>query len=179
MNSDPDRYGPPTEDFSDSVADRLSEAPTDERVHRVALGLTEPTGVSEVAERADCSPNAARRHLARLADIGVLERVTSDPDTFERNESYFEWRRLNRLASLPEGERDRRLRELLSEDAAYRDRYDAERPSAVDPLSIAADDDHGDAEQVWLDCRNWEAIREEISDLRRVRRSDSIVDEAV
>ena len=169
--------GPPDADFSEGLAERLRNAPADERVYRVALGLTEPTRVSEVAQRADCSKNAARRHLERLAEIGVLRRVLENPAAFERNESYFEWRRLDRLAELSDAEYEDRLGDLLSEDEAYRETYGVECPDDLDPLEYTS---HGDAERVRLDLTNWAAIRREIRDLRRVHRGDgSAIDEGV
>lgn len=161
-----DEHRPPESDFTTELAERLRTAPTDERVYRIALELYDPTQVSEVATRADCSKNAARRHLRRLTDIGLLTRVTDNPATFERNESYFEWRRLNRLAELDADEYNSRLEELLSEETAYRDRFDAAKPAEVDPL------EYDDPEQIWLELNNWAAIRTEIRDLRRSRRDE-------
>ena len=175
MNTSDNERGPPPSDFSEGLDERLEDAPADERVYRTALELYTPTRVVEVAERANCSKNAARRHLRRLADIGVLTRVTDNPETFERNESYFEWRRLNRLSELDDDEYRDRLGELLSEDEAYRETYGVETPDEIDPLEYG---EYGAAEKVWLDLNNWAAIRKEIRDLRRSRR-DSPVDEGV
>lgn len=170
MDSDDRERTPPDADFASEFAGRIENAPADERVYRVALGLTGPTRVAEVASRADCSKNAARRHLKRLADIGVLTHVTDQPDTFARNESYFEWRRLDRLNELSDEEYTERLGELLAEDESYREEYDVDAPDAFDPLEYK---EHGDAEQVWLDLTNWRAIRQEIRDLRRVKHEDA------
>ncbi|WP_152040825.1 DUF7342 family protein [Salinigranum salinum] len=175
MNASDDERGPPSSDFSKDLVERLDNAPADERVYRTALELYTPTRVVEVAERADCSKNSARRHLRRLADIGVLTRMTENPETFERNESYFEWRRLNRLSELDDDEYRDRLGELLSEDEAYRETYGVETPDEIDPLEYGG---YGDAENVWLDLNNWAAIRREIRDLRRSR-EDTSVDEGV
>ncbi|WP_227380914.1 helix-turn-helix domain-containing protein [Haladaptatus halobius] len=173
--SDTNKRGPPQTDFATDLADRLENAPADERVYRIALELTDPTRVAEVADRADCSANAARRHLKRLADIGLLTRVTKNPATYKRNEAYFEWRRLNRLAELSEQEYKSRLGDLLAENEDYKQTYDVESPDDIDPLEYA---EYGDPEQVWLDITNWEAVRQEIHDLRRVNR-DSATDEGV
>ncbi|WP_254863268.1 DUF7342 family protein [Halovivax gelatinilyticus] len=163
MNAPTDEGGPPETDFSSDLSTRLADAPTDERVYRVALELVEPTRVSAIAERADCSKNAARRHLDRLVEIGVLTRVIPDPAAYRRNESYFEWRRLDRLANLPKEEFAGRLDDLLSEEAAYREEYDGVDPGEIDPL------EYDDPENIWQDLNNWEAIRAEIRDLRRAR----------
>jgi predicted transcriptional regulator len=151
--------GPLTSGFSEGLTERLQDAPADECVYRIALEHQEPTRVADVADRADCSKNTVRRHLRRPADIGLLTRVTEDPETFERNEWYFEWRRLNRLSQHSDEEYTEQLRALLAEHEMYRDEYGAEKPGDVDPLKYG---DYGDAEQVWLDLNNWEAIRTEI-----------------
>lgn len=167
MSDTHEERGPPKSDFSDGLSERLRDSPADERVYRVSLELTEPTSVADVAKRADCSKNAARRHLKRLADIGVLTRVTKNPETFERNASYFEWRRINRLAELGEREYKERLGELLAENETYRKKYDVDDPDEIDPLTYG---EYGDVEQVWLDITNWRAIRREVRDLRRAHR---------
>ncbi|MFH5801644.1 helix-turn-helix domain-containing protein [Haladaptatus sp. CMAA 1911] len=173
--SDSNERGPPETDFATEFADRLEDAPADEQVYRIALELSDPTRVTEIADRADCSANAARRHLKRLAEIGLLTRVTENPATFKRNEAYFEWRRLNRLAELSEQEYKSRLGALLAENETYKETYDVENPDDIDPLDYS---EYGDPEQVWLDITNWEAVRQEIHDLRRVNR-DSTVGEGV
>lgn len=171
MTANDDTHTPPESDFSEDLADRLRTAPTDERVYRTALELYEPTTVSDIAARADCSKNAARRHLKRLADIGLLTRVMENPESFTRNESYFEWRRLNRLSELSESEYKTRVGELLAENQEYQETYAVDKPSDIDPLDY---DEYGDPEQVWLDLNNWEAIQTEIQDLRQARQDETV-----
>jgi len=171
MGAHDDEHSPPESDFSEGLAERVENIPTDERVYQTALELYEPTQVSEVAERADCSKNAARRHLKRLAEIGLLSRVMENPESFERNESYFEWRRFNRLSELSDSEYKNRVGELLSENESYQERYDAEKPGEIDPLEYT---EYGDSEQVWLDMTNWEAIQTEIQELRRARQDERV-----
>ncbi|AUV82540.1 transcriptional regulator [Salinigranum rubrum] len=175
MTTSNDEHGPPPADFSEDFGEQLRDAPADERVYRVALELTTPTRVAAVADRADCSKNAARRHLRRLADIGVLNQVMANPEAFERNESYFEWRRLDRLSRLDEDEYRDRLGELLSADETYKEKYGVEKPSDIDALEYS---EFGDPEQVWLDLNNWTAIRREVRELRRSRQ-DEPLDEGV
>ncbi|WP_458189471.1 DUF7342 family protein [Haladaptatus sp. NG-WS-4] len=175
MNTEDDEHGPPESDFSEGLVDRLQNAPADERVYRIALELTDPTRVADVAERADCSKNAARRHLKRLVEIGLLTQVTENPATFNRNEAYFEWRRLNRLSELSEQEYKERLGNLLAENEEYKETYDVSKPDDIDPLEYA---EFGDPEQVWLDLDNWNAVREEIRYLRRANQ-DNATDEGV
>ncbi|SFR34376.1 DUF7342 family protein [Halorubrum sodomense] len=152
-----------TEGFSTD----LDGEPADERVYRVALQLYDPAGVSDIAERASCAPDTARRHLKRLADIGVVERVSESPLTFARNESYFEWRLRNRLEALSRDELHDRLAELTDREAAFRERFDAESPTDVDALDHA---EYDDVETVWLALSEWHTVRERIDWLEAVRR---------
>ena len=157
----------------------LESEPADERVYRVALQLYDTAGVPAIAERASCAPDTARRHLERLADIGVVEPVSESPLTYVRNESYFEWRRRNRLADLSPDELHDALAELTDREAAFRERFDAESPAAVDAFDHA---DYDDLEDVWLALSEWYTLRERIDRLEAVRRdrgSDSSLEENV
>jgi predicted ArsR family transcriptional regulator len=162
--------------LAEGFGEALESEPADERVYRVVLQLYEPTGVSAVAERASCAPDTARRHLKRLADIGVVDLVSESPLTYVRNESYFEWRRRNRLADLSRDELHETLTELTDRESAFRERFDAASPTAVDAFDHA---DYDDLEDVWLALSEWHTLRERIDRLeavRRERRSDSSVE---
>ena len=169
--------GPAREfDLTEGFSTDLESEPADERVYRVALQLYDPAGVSAIAERASCAPDTARRHLKRLADIGVVEPVSESPLTYVRNESYFEWRRRNRLKDLSGDELHETLTELTDRESAFRERFDAGSPAAVDAFDHA---DYDDLEDVWLALSEWHTLRARIDRLeavRRERRSDSSVE---
>lgn len=172
-NDDKNGKGHPTVTLTDEFASELESKPADERVYRVALQLYEPTRVSAVAKRADCSTDTARRHLKRLADIGVVERTSDSPNTFSRNESYFEWRKRDRLARLPDAELTDRLGALTAREREFRETYDTDDPDAVDALDHT---DYDGIEDVWLDLSEWHTVRRRIRRLeavRKRRRSDS------
>ena len=152
--------------LADEFGDELDAKPADDRVYRVALQLTEPARVATVADRADCATDTARRHLRRLVDIGVLNRRTESPDTYVRNESYFEWRKRNRLAELSGSALTERLERLTQREAEFREQYGADSPTDVDALEHA---DHADIESVWLDLSEWQTVRERIERLEAVR----------
>ena len=145
----------------------LESEPADERVYRVSLQLYDPAGVSDIAERASCAPDTARRHLKRLADIGVVEVVSESPLTYARNGSYFEWRRRNRLEGLSRDELRERLADLTDRETAFRERFDAASPTNVDAFEHANYDDLND---VWLALSEWHTVRERIERLEAVRR---------
>ncbi|WP_439331100.1 DUF7342 family protein [Halorubrum ezzemoulense] len=109
-----------------------------------------------MAERASCAPDTPRRHLKRLADIGVVERVSESPLTYVRNESYFEWRLRNRLGDLSRDELHDRLAELTERESAFRERFDVESPTDVDALDHA---EYDDVESVWLALSEWRTVR--------------------
>ena len=162
----------PTPDVAKEFAEAVSDAPADERVYRVALELHEPARVAEVAERADCAPDTARQHLQRFVNLGVLTRVTDEPATYQRNESYFEWRKRQRLADCSMDELRDRLETLTDRERTFRERYGADTPAAVDALAHA---DHDEVEAIRRDLSEWQTVRDRIERVeagRRHRTSD-------
>jgi predicted ArsR family transcriptional regulator len=157
---------PPDPRIVEEWNETLQSASTYDRIYRVALQLYEPTRVTEIKERADCSKNAARTHLKRLSDIGVLTQDTENPDTFSRNQSYFRWRRENRLEQLSEQERHNRIDALSEQDQEFQEKYNAESPTDVDALDHA---ENTDVEAVWMELSEWETVRRRIRELDRVR----------
>lgn len=139
---------------------------TRDRVYAVALQLHEPTRVREVAERAEVSKETARDYLRWFTDLGVLDQVAESPDTFQRNEQYFEWRRVQRLRNRSDEELVDRLEELTRLEREYRDRFGADDPGAVDALDHA---DYDDMESVWRDLQEWRTVRRRIRELERAR----------
>ena len=156
----------PTFDVAAAFEGELADAPTDERVYRVALQLHEPARIADIADRADCTPDTARRHCRRLADIGVLEAVSEQPETYRRNESYFEWRKRDRLAELSTADLRERLADLTDRDATFRETYGVSDPDAVDALEHA---EYDAVEEVWLDVSEWRTVRRRIERLEAVR----------
>ncbi|MGN8218553.1 winged helix-turn-helix domain-containing protein [Halococcus morrhuae DSM 1307] len=59
-----------------------------ERIYETTLTLREPTPVSVVADRAECTPASARRHLRWFAEIGIVEPVgEGQPAQFQRSKA--------------------------------------------------------------------------------------------
>lgn len=70
------------------------------RVYAVVLGLTSPKAYTDIAALADCSPNAAKKHLDRLTEMGIARtNQASRPAAYERNEGYLEWQDASHIAS--------------------------------------------------------------------------------
>ncbi|OVE83668.1 DUF7342 family protein [Natronolimnobius baerhuensis] len=112
------------------------------RVYNVALGVTSPTAYTEIATLADCSPNAAKKHLERLAEMGIVRAdVDSRPAQYERNDGYLEWQDTSRIADeLTTDEIIDRVATLEAERAAYEDQFGTTDPTRVSVF----DDDHDD-----------------------------------
>ena len=139
---------------------------TRNRVYAVSLQLYEPTRVKDVAERAAVSKETAREYLKWFVELGVLKQVSESPDTFERNEQYFEWRRVQRLLARSEEELLDQLEQLTRRERAFRERFETESPEDVDALEHA---DYDDVESVWMDLSEWQTVRRRIRELERAR----------
>jgi predicted ArsR family transcriptional regulator len=161
---------PPEFGITESYEAELADAPADERVYRIALQLHEPARVAAVADRADCASDTARRHCERLAEIGVLKRVSDDPVTYQRNEAYFEWRKRDRLMELSSDQLQERLAELTTREREFRDQYGVDDPDAVVATEHA---DYDDLDAVWADLSEWRTVRQRIERLDAVRRHNA------
>lgn len=136
------------------------DADTFDRVYDVALGTTTPTSYTDIAESADCSANAAKKHLDRLAEMGIVRADTeSQPARYERNDGYLEWQDANRIArELTVDEIIARVQELEAERERYEERFEASDPSAVSIL----DDDHDTIHERMAAVSDWRSIDQEI-----------------
>lgn len=143
---------------------------TRERVYATALQLYEPTRVAVVADRADVSKETAREYLRWFAEIGMLTHDSESPDQFSRNESYFEWRRIQRLQTRSSEELEQELEQLTAAEREYRDRYDADGPGDVDALEHA---DYASLESVWKDLQEWRTVRRRIRELEQARQNQN------
>lgn len=146
---------------------------TRERIEAVVLALGDPTPVAEIADLARCSANAARKHLAHLADLGVVRRVGETGTTrYARNDEYVRWHRANELATEHGAEELlSELERLETEEERFRERYEIPTPSDIDFPDDAAHDVIHDR---WTDAGDWESVRREIAvhkeAIRMVRR---------
>jgi predicted ArsR family transcriptional regulator len=143
-----------------------------ERIYETVLTLREPTPVSAVAERTDCTPESARRHLLWFADIGIVEPVgEGQPAQFQRNPAYFRWKRANEARRAHSSdELATRIETLLERDRDYQEKYDAADPTQVSAFDIAEPDDHGALEAIWTDINDWLTVREDQRVLEHAQR---------
>ena len=140
---------------------------TKQRVYGAVLHAREPMTAAEIADRADCSDESARTHLSFYADLGIVIRHDGRPVRYERNDDYFEWRRVNRLSQDHTVEDlQRRVSEFTDRIEEYRSKYDAESPADVDALAFDADA----VDDVYADLGEWATALEERRLYERARR---------
>lgn len=130
---------------------------TFERVYDVVLGTKNPTSYVEIAESAECSQNAAKKHLDRLVGMGI---VRADRDTrpvrYARNEGYLEWQEANRIAEeLTVEEIISRVERLERERAAFEERFRTSDPAEVDVFEHA---EHDRIHEVLEDVSEWRTV---------------------
>ncbi len=135
---------------------------TFDRVYDVILGVTSPTPYTAIAELADCSPNAAKKHLDRLVEMGIV-RADSDsrPPTYERNEGYLEWQDASQIAAaLSVAEIIDRVANLEERRTAYEERFGTSDPTTV---SVFDASDHDSLHERMTAVQEWQGV---IRDLR-------------
>ena len=148
--------------------DRPFEAEdTKQRVYGAMLHAREPMTAAEIAERADCSEESARTHLSFYSDLGIVIPHEGRPVRYERNDDYFEWRRVNKLArEKTVDELQARVSALTDRIEAYRDEYDADSPADVDVLEF----DVKQIDDVYVELGDWATALEEQRLHERARR---------
>ncbi|NKE38103.1 transcriptional regulator [Natronococcus sp. JC468] len=140
---------------------------TKQRVYGAVLHAREPMTAAEIAKRADCSAESARTHLSFYADLGIVIRHEGRPVRYERNDDYFEWRRVNELAQgNTVDELQARVSELTDQIAEYRDDYDVDSPAEVDVLEFDAER----VDEVYTELGDWATVIEERRLHERARR---------
>lgn len=131
------------------------------RVYNTLLGITEPTTYPDIAEIADCSPNAAKKHLERLAEMGIgrADRQ-SRPARYERNDGYLEWQDASRLANeLTVEEIIDRVRQLENRREDYEQRFETPDPSSI---SVYDHDGHDAIHERMNAISDWQALDHDI-----------------
>jgi len=126
------------------------------RVYDTVLGVTEPTPYTDIAEGADCSPNAAKKHLERLAEMGIVRADRSRPARYERNDGYLEWQDASRIAQeLAVEEIIERVQRLEARRDEFEERFETTDPSSV---SVFERDDHEAIHERMAAVSEWQSI---------------------
>ena len=127
------------------------------RVYDVILGITSPTTYTEIAELADCSSNAAKKHLDRLTEMGIVRADRdSRPPTYERNEGYLEWQDASRIADeLTLEEIIDRVKALEEQRAEYESQFGTTDPADV---SVFDHDNHETIHERMTAVSEWQGV---------------------
>jgi DNA-binding transcriptional ArsR family regulator len=165
-------FGPtPTDKILDEELESWAQThDTRHRIKQVTAGIREPKPASHIAERAQCSPKTARKHLEELVDERIVSK-TDDPQgaRYRRNEEYFAWRRAHQLSvDHSEAELLDQLGELDNREEAYQNRFNAELPANVEfPPENAT---HDEIHELWEALTSWETLRNDIQRYREALR---------
>ncbi|MDL0118507.1 sugar-specific transcriptional regulator TrmB [Halobacterium salinarum] len=151
----------PQDDSGDSRQRWMAESDTFDRVYDVVLGVSTPTPYGEIAERADCSANAAKKHLDRLAEMGVVRKdEQSRPARYERDDGYLEWQEASRIArELSVEEIIDRVADLEAERDAYEQRFETTDPESVTVFEV---DDHEAVHERMDAVSDWQATTRDL-----------------
>lgn len=168
-----ERAEPPDFDALASPAELVSGDRTRDDFFDAVLGLDSPATAGEVAELAGHGVDAAREYLDWFERMGIVTQVTESPATYERNQSYLNWRRVQ---SLKDEYRTAELVEFLQSEseraAALTEQFGAESPDSVAIAKHAADTGQS-VESVWADVSAWKTAQRRISLLERALTTDS------
>ncbi|ELY86922.1 DUF7342 family protein [Natrinema altunense] len=156
--------GPP------SFEDAFRDDDVEQRIYGTILQTREPATASAIAEQAECDPKTARKYLGWFSDLGIVTRHDGHPTTYERNDAYFQWRRINQLAAEHTiDELQEHVRTLTTRITEYEETYDATTPAAVDAVDAAETSDERTIDDVYSDLADWATARDERKRYERAR----------
>jgi len=139
-----------------------------ERLLDTVTAVRTPTKVSAIADRADCDTETARDYLEWFAEMGLVRRHEGRPVRYERNDAYFEWRRINRLREeYTEAEIVDALSATIEEIDEYSAQFDVDSPEAV---SLVEASETMSTEAAWEALSEWETLERRAALLDAARR---------
>jgi len=151
----------------------LEETDGFDRVKTVLRQTTEPKSANEISGIADVADKTAKKHLERLVDLGVAERLsTGSGETYRRSRDWYVNREISRLrVDLSDEDLQQGIQRMLDDIRAYRRKYDAEAPEDL-LMDIEPDDDR----EVWLDLSDWETTERNLAIARAAVRFEEASD---
>ena len=169
-----DKESPPDLDGLDSLDTLFKSGPIRERLLDVVVGLRTPTKVSRIADRADCDTETARDYLEWFDEMGMVHRHDGRPVRYERNDAYFQWRRIDQFREeYSEQEIVDALADTIEAVEAYRTRFDAQHPDEVS-LVDATQEQNLSTEAAWEVLSEWETLERRAALLDVARRNDPV-----
>jgi hypothetical protein len=137
------------------------------------LGLDNPATAGEVAELAEHGVDAAREYLEWFERMGIVRQVADSPATYERNQEYLNWRRIQRLRDqYDDAELLGFLEDAAEREESFEEEFGVESPDAVAIAAYASDTDRS-VEAVWRKVSAWKTTRRRIALLERALQTDS------
>ncbi len=168
-----ERVEPPDFDALASPDELVSGDRTRDDFLDAVLGLDSPATADEVAEYAGHGVDAAREYLDWFERMGIVTQVTDSPATYERNQAYLNWRRVQILR---ENYSSDELLEFLQTETeraeAAAEEFDGISPDRVS-ISAHASETGQPVEAVWETVSAWKTARRRIALLERALTSDS------
>ena len=165
---------PPDLDALESPESLLTDAPIRERLLDVVVGLRTPTKVSTIAEYADCDTETARDYLEWFDEMGMVHRHDGRPVRYERNDAYFEWRRIDRIREeYSEQDIVDALSDTLEQIEDFRAQFDATHPDEVS-LVDATQEQNLSTEAAWEALSKWETLEQRAALLDEARRNNPV-----
>ena len=165
---------PPDFDALESPDSLLKRGPIRERLLDIVVGIRTPTKVSTVAERADCDTETARDYLEWFDEMGMVHRHDGRPVRYERNDAYFEWRRIDQIREeYSKQEIVDALGDTLEQVEDYRAQFDAEHPDEVS-LVDATREQNLSTEAAWEALSEWETLERQAALLDEARRNNTV-----
>lgn len=157
-------------DGSPPFDDPFSGDDVEQRIFGTVLGTREPTTASTIADTVGCDPKTARKYLRWFGELGVVTQFEGQPTTYERNDAYFEWRRIDQLAAeYTLEEIHEHVQTLTTRISDYEETYDAVDPSDVDALGVAEATGDRSIDDVYSDLTDWQTALRDREHLERAR----------
>ncbi|MBX0325110.1 hypothetical protein EGH21_18945 [Halomicroarcula sp. F13] len=163
---------PPDIDELESPDSLLKGGPIRERLLDVVTELRTPTKVSDIADLADCDTETARDYLEWFDEMGLVHRHSGRPVRYERNDAYFEWRRIDRIREdYSEQEIVEALSDAIDQIEDYREQFEADDPDAVSLVEVSRDMATEDA---WEALSEWKTLERRAALLDAARRDHPV-----
>ena len=170
---DDERDKAPDFDALTPVEDLVRGDRTRDDFFDTVLGLDSPATAGEVAELAGHSVDAAREYLEWFEQMGIVTQVTESPATYERNQAYLNWRRVQTLRKEYAPEELLDLLKVESERTETFEReFNAMPPDDISVTQYARETGHS-IEEVWERLSAWKTSRRRILLLERALTTES------
>jgi len=131
------------------------------------LALDSPVTANDVAQLAGHGVDAAREYLDWFERMGIVTQVTESPATFERNQEYLNWRRVQKLRQ--EYATEELLDRLKTESEhveMLKSEFGVESPDKISITRYASETDQS-IEEVWDRLSAWQTARRRVALLER------------